>query len=141
MGEKGGAGGGGGDSPPEVDPADDATNDIMAENGVIPEELSPVELIPLKELPLPVSLPLTKKQSPAEREKTGGREREGIEEALGSPDSHPSPGLPACPSRWGAWLHPLGPHPLPVRGKERKKMDGRKLGRGTCVWSIVSGSL
>ena len=50
----------------------------MAENGEIPEELSPVDRIPPKEpLPLPLPLPLAKKQSPVEREKREAGEREG----------------------------------------------------------------
>ena len=78
VGEKGGAGGGGGDSPPEVDQTDDVTDDLMAENGEIPEGLSPVDRIPPKEpLPLPLPLPLAKKQSPVEREKREAGEREG----------------------------------------------------------------
>ena len=66
VGEKGA---GGADSPPDADLPDDQTDDVMTENGEIPEELSPVERIPPKD---PLSLPVTKKQSPVESERLGG---------------------------------------------------------------------
>ena len=49
----------------------------MAENGETPDDLSPIDRIPPKD-PLPL-LPLSKKQSPNERDRVGGggtRERE-----------------------------------------------------------------
>ena len=67
----------GGDSPPEGDHADDlgTADDIITENGEVPDDLSPVDRIPPPKdplpVPLPLPLPLTKKQSPSEREKLG----------------------------------------------------------------------
>ena len=109
----------GGDSPPEVDHVDDPTDDVMAENGEIPDDLSPVDRIPPKD---PLPLPITKKQSPVEREKTvggGGR----VSSRLGR--------LPSTSSMTGITLSPGGavspgmttPTSSPRKGK---KEDGWK---------------
>ena len=126
--EKGGAGGGGGDSPPEVDQADDPGDDVMAENGEIPEELSPVERIPPKE-PLALSLPLIKKQSLGERERVGG-ERES--EARGSsrvtrlPSTSGMAGVSLSP---GGVASPSGTTPTSSPRKGKKEDGWKEVGK------------
>ena len=95
----------------------------MAENGEIPDDLSPVDRIPPKE-PLPLSLPLTKKQSPSERDKMGG-------ESVGSRISSQLDRLPSTSGIAGITLSPGGvaspgmttPTTSPRKGK---KEDGWK---------------
>ena len=131
VGEKGGAGGGGGDSPPEVDQTDDVTDDLMAENGEIPEELSPVDRIPPKEpLPLPLPLPLAKKQSPVEREKREAGERgggRGTSRVARLPSTSSMASVSLSP---GGVASSSGTTPSHSPRKAKKRMDGRKWERG-----------
>ena len=130
MGEKGSGGCIGGDSPPEGDHVDDPTDDVMAENGEIPDDLSPVDRIPPKD-PLPLSLPLTKKPSPIEREK-GSR----VSSRVGR--------LPSTTSIAGVTLSPGGvvspsmttPTSSPRKGKKEdgwKEVGKRYMHNYTCT--------
>ena len=72
-------------------------DDVMAENGEVPEDLSPVERIPPKE-PLPVA----KKPSPNESDRLGGGTREGREVGGGRAHSRTARRLPPTTSSIGA---------------------------------------
>ena len=100
----------------------------MTENGEIPDDLSPVDRIPPKD-PLPLSLPLTKKQSPSERERVAG-EREGssrISSRLGRlPSTHGMTGIMLSP---GGVASPGGTTPTSSPRKGKKEDGWKEVGK------------
>ena len=132
MGEKGGAGCGGGDSPPEGDQADDTADDVMAENGDIPEELSPVDRIPPKE-PLPLVLPLVKKQSPVEREKAGGEGSRGHSRVARLPSTGSVASISLSP---GCVASPVGTTPTSSLRKSKKEDGWKEVGKRYICYSL-----
>ena len=128
MGEKGG-----GDSPPEVDQADDAADDVMAENGEIPEELSPVDRIPPKE-PLPLVLPLAKKPSPVEREKAGGEGNRGYSRVTRLPSTGSVSSMSLSP---GGVASPGGTTPTSSPRKVKKEDGWKEVGKRYSLFIAV----
>ena len=132
VGEKGGAGGGGGDSPPEVDQTDDVTDDLMAENGEIPRSCPrSIEFHQKSHFPFPfTSLSLRNSHQWRERRERQAREKEEAGEPRELPDFPPRPVWPVCLCLRGVWPRPAEPHPVTVRERQKKRMDGRKWERG-----------